>query len=255
VHAPRSKLTHTSGAADYFDGKVSSGLRVSKQVVAEPERSWTPDDLLAVSRDRQRPVGRPGQRFHYSDTGYVLLGRVLEAVTGAAFHDLVHRRVVETLGLKRTFLPFRSSPALGLGDLAPMYLGRTEVSRFRGLTCDWAGGGIASTPDDLLLLGAALHDGRLITPESLAFLARPRHRFRPGLAYGAGMMTVRFEGFAPWLRGQPRLLGHIGVTATHLFHDPVHGAEIALNFASTREMTRSFRALFEVVRLLGRVGS
>ncbi|MBK8459184.1 MAG: hypothetical protein IPL43_02325 [Micropruina sp.] len=68
-------------------------------------------------------------------------------------------------------------------------------------------------------------------------------------------MTVRFEEFAPWLRGQPRLQGHIGVTATHLFRDPVHCADIALNFASTREMTRSFRTLFEVVRLLGKAAS
>lgn len=248
-------LTHTSGAADYFDGKVSSGLRVSKEAVADPNRFWTPEDLLTVSRKRQVPVGRPGEQFHYSDTGYLLLGRVLEVVTGETFHDLVHRRVVTPLGLQRTFLPFRSSPARGSTDLAPMYLGRTEISRFRSLTCDWAGGGIASTPDDLLLLSAALHDGELIAPESLALLARPRHRFRPGLDYGAGLMTVRFEGFAPWLRGQPRLLGHIGVTATHVFHDPVHGAEIALNFASTREMTRSFRTLFEVARLLGRAAS
>jgi D-alanyl-D-alanine carboxypeptidase len=234
---------------------VRSGLRVSKLAVTDPDRFWTPDELLAVSRERQRPVGRPGQRFSYSDTGYVLLGRVLEVVTGDNFHDLVHRRIVTPLALERTFLPFRSAPERGSTDLAPMYLGRTEVSRFPSLTCDWAGGGIASTPDDLLLLSRAIHDGGLITPESLAFLARPRHRFRPGLDYGAGMMTVRFEGFAPWLRGQPRLLGHIGVTATHLFHDPAHGAEIAMNFASTREMTRSFRTLFEVVRLLGRAAS
>lgn len=248
-------LTHTSGVADYFDGKVTTGVRVSQQAVTDPDRFWTPADLLAVSRERQRPVGRPGRRFHYSDTGYVLLGRVLEVVTGEPFHELVHRRVLEPLGLQRTFLPFRSTPARGTTDLAPLYLGRTEVSRFRSLTCDWAGGGIAGTPDDLLLLNAALHDGTLITPESLSFLARPRHRFRPGLDYGAGVMTVRFEGFAPWLRGQPRLQGHIGVTATHLFHDPVHDADVVLNFGSTREMTRSFRTLFEVVRLLGRAAT
>lgn len=248
-------LTHTSGAADYFDGKVTSGVRVSQQVVTDPDRFWTPDELLAVSRERQRPVGRPGQRFHYSDTGYVLLGKVLEVVTGDPFHDLAHRRVLTPLGLHRTFLPFRSSPAQGTTDLAPLYLGRTEVSRFRSLTCDWSGGGIAGTLDDLLVLSAALHHGTLIRPESLAFLARPRHAFRPGLDYGAGVMTVRFEGFAPWLRGQPRLQGHIGVTAAQLFHDPVHDADIALNFASTREMARSFRTLFEVVRLLGRTAT
>lgn len=245
-------LTHTSGSADYFDGRVSSGLRVSKEAVADPDRLWTPQDLLAVSRERQRPVAGPGERFHYSDTGFVVLGRVLEEVAGEAFDRLVHHRILGPLGLRRAFLPYRSAPEIGTTELAPMHLGRTDISRFRSLTCDWAGGGIAATADEWALLSAALHDGRLVGPESLAYLARRRNRFRPGLEYGAGMMEVRFEGFAPWLRRQPRLLGHIGVTATHLFHDPVHGADIAMNFGSTREMARSFRTLFEVVRLLGR---
>ena len=120
------------------------------------------------------------------------------------------------------------------------------------MSCDWAGGGIVSTPDDLVAFSSALHRGELIAPASLAYLAEPRNRFRSGIRYGAGTMQVRFDGFSPFLRGLPRPVGHIGVLATHLFHDPVHDAHIVLNFASTREMTRSFRTLIRIEQELQR---
>lgn len=255
-------LTHTAGVADYFDGRVTSGRPMRELVVAEPDRFWTPADLLEFSRRRQRPVGRPGERFAYSDTGYVLLGRILEQATGRAFHELLHERILTPLGMGDSALLFHSVPANDLvGEhggvdatlgIAPLRLGRIEASTFRSLSCDWAGGGIVSTPDDLLAFGSALHGGRLVSPESLAYLAEPRNRFHVGIRYGAGLMQVRFEGFSPFLRTLPRPVGHIGVLATHLFHDPVHDAHIVMNFGSTREMTRSFRTLIFIEQTLQR---
>lgn len=277
-------LTHTAGVADYFDGRVVSGRRVRELVLDEPDRFWSPADLLDFTRRHQRPVGRPGERFAYSDTGYILLGSLIEQATGRAFHELLHERILTPLGMRDSALLFHSRPAndeaipatpnaataANAGDaanadnaatvaptatelrIAPFRLGRHEVSTFRSLSCDWAGGGIVSTPDDLVAFGSALHGGRIITPESLAYLAEPRNRFHVGIRYGAGMMQVRFEGFSPFLRGLPRPTGHIGVLATHLFHDPVHDAVIVLNFASTREMTRSFRTLIRIEQELQR---
>lgn len=267
-------LTHTAGVADYFDGMVTSGRPMRELVIAEPDRFWTPADLLEFSRRRQRPVGRPGERFAYSDTGYVLLGRILEQATGRAFHELLHERILTPLGMGDSALLFHSVPANDrvpandsipaddrVGEhrgvvatlrIAPLRLGRIEASTFRSLSCDWAGGGIVSTPDDLLAFGAALHRGELVSPESLAYLAEPRNRFHVGIRYGAGLMQVRFEGFSPFLRTLPRPVGHIGVLATHLFHDPVHDAHIVLNFGSTREMTRSFRTLIFIEQALQR---
>lgn len=271
-------LSHTSGVADYFEGRVVSGRPVRELVLDEPDRLWSPADLLDFTRRHQRPVGRPGERFAYSDTGYILLGRLLEQATGRTFHELLHERIFTPLGMRDSALLFHSRPANdeaipaapNAGDsanadnaaavaptatelrIAPVRLGRHEVSTFRSLSCDWAGGGIVSTPDDLVAFGSALHGGRIITPESLAYLAEPRNRFHVGIRYGAGMMQVRFEGFSPFLRGLPRPAGHIGVLATHLFHDPVHDADIVLNFASTREMTRSFRTLIRIEQELQR---
>ncbi|SFR69845.1 D-alanyl-D-alanine carboxypeptidase [Agromyces sp. CF514] len=248
-------LTHTSGVADYFDGPVTRGSRMRRLVLDDPDRLWTPAELLAFSRERQRPVGRPGARFAYSDTGYVLLGRVLEQATGRAFHDLLHERVFAPLGLRDSALLFRppSAPDAAAMDLAPFRLGRIEASRFTSMSCDWAGGGIVATPGDLRAFSRALHRGELIGDASLAYLSTMPNRFRPGIRYGAGMMQVRFEGFSPLLRGLPRPVGHIGVLATHLFHDPVHDAEIVLNFASTREMVRSFRTLIVIEQALQRL--
>ncbi|GAA4065625.1 serine hydrolase domain-containing protein [Agromyces indicus] len=250
-------LAHTAGVADYFEGPVTSGRRMVELVHDEPDRFWTPRDLLDFSRERQRPVGRPGERFRYSDTGYVLLGRLLEESTASTFHDLLHERIFEPVGMIDSSLWLRSRPAREGGSvrtrIAPVRIGRRAVTEARSVSCDWAGGGVASTLDDLVAFSDALHHGRLIGEAHLRYLAEPRHRFRPGIRYGAGMMQVRFEGFSPFLRGLPRPVGHIGVLATHVFHDPVHDAEIVLNFGGTREMVPSFRTLIEIERALQRV--
>ena len=261
-------LAHTSGVADYFEGDVVRGPRFRDLVVDEPDHLWTPAELLDFSRDRQRPVGRPGARFAYSDTGYILLGRIIEETTGREFHEVLHERILRPLGMLDSALLFHSLPerdfvsALAAGapttatatvpDIAPFRLGRHEVSRLTSISCDWAGGGIISVPTDLTTFSAALHGGQLLTSASLARLTEMRNRFRPGIRYGAGMMQVRFEGFMPLLRGLPRPLGHIGVLATHLFRDPVHEVDIVLNFASTREMSRSFRTLIFIEQALQR---
>lgn len=243
-------LTHTSGVADYFEGRTTSGPRMVELITAEPDHLWEPADLVEFTRTRQRPVGRPGERFAYSDTGYILLGLLVEHVTGRAFHEVLHERIFRPLGMRDSFLMFRSEPDAGPRALAPLHLGRVEASRFRSLSCDWAGGGIVSTLDDLARFSEALHGGELVSAASLAEMARMRNRFRRGILYGAGLMEVRFEGFFPLLRGLPRPVGHIGILGTHMFFDRVNRAHIVMNFGGTREMVRSVQTLIRIERHL-----
>lgn len=243
-------LTHTSGCNDFYEGRTKSGPRFVAELKRDLDREWSPAELIAFTRDRQQPVARPGERFRYSDTGFVLLGRALETVTGELFGELVHHRVFAPLGMGRSFLPFRTQPASGTDEIASLSIAGIDIGTRRAITCDWAGGGIAGTLDDFLQLMAGMRNGKLISAESWAMLREPRHRFRPGLWYGAGTMTVRFEGLVPWARNWPRLVGHLGSSAAHLWHDPVHDAEIAINFGSSKAVSRSFRTLYEVVSLL-----
>ena len=63
-------------------------------------------------------------------------------------------------------------------------------------------------------------------------------------------MQLRYGGFFPLLAGMPRTIGHLGVTAVHLFSDPDRDITIVLNLHSTAEMTRSFQLH---IRLLQRM--
>lgn len=135
-------------------------------------------------------------------------------------------------------------------EIAPILVDGVDLSRARVLSCDWGGGGVITTLDDLHRFARAWHRGELIGTESRDRMTDIRHRFRAGIHYGAGLMELRYAGFFPLLRGLPRTIGHLGATGVHLFTDPDRGITIVLNLHSTQEMTRSFQLH---IRLLQRV--
>ncbi|WP_127818350.1 serine hydrolase domain-containing protein [Microbacterium sp. CPCC 204701] len=257
----RRLLTHTSGTADYFGGRTTGGPSFARLLQREPDRLWTPADLLAFSRDHQRAIAAPGARFAYSDTGYVLLARVVEETGGATLGAQLHERIFAPAGMADSCLLFHTVPGgrassaadpageLGIG---PLVLGRQELSRARALSCDWGGGGIVTTLDDLSRFWTSWGAGAFVGDASRSAMGAAQHRFRPGIRYGAGLMQVRYDGFSPFLRGLPRPVGHLGVTSVHSFTVPELGLRLVMNLHSTREMVRSFRLHVRLVQLLAR---
>ena len=84
----RQLLLHTSGLPDYNDDGF-------KQTIAEnPHHRWTRSEQVAWALNNSRPTGRPGEVFAYSDTGYVLLGEIIEQASGlpqaTAYRGLLH---------------------------------------------------------------------------------------------------------------------------------------------------------------------
>lgn len=254
----RQLLTHTSGIADYFEGPSTAPEPFQSALVRDRGHRWTPAELLEYTRRYQRPIGAPGERFGYSDTGFVLLGRVIEEAGGATLGAQLHERVFEPAGMTRSCLMFHTAPGGGAAparpgdalELAPIVIDGHDLSRAESLSCDWAGGGVVATLDDLLRFDTAWHDGTLLSDASRATMRDIRHRFRPGIHYGAGLMELRYEGFMPLLRGLPRLVGHLGVSGVHLFSGA--GMQLALNFHDTRQMRRGFTTHIELVRRLRR---
>ncbi|MGW5877920.1 serine hydrolase domain-containing protein [Nocardiopsis terrae] len=247
-------LTHTSGIPDYFEppGRVRTAAS-SSAVAADRDRRWRPADLLDQVRGLPA-AGFPGERFHYADTGYVLLGRIAEEAAGGRFSDLLRERVLDPVGMAGASTPYDPDDApedLAELDVAPFWLDGHELSRAHSVSIDWACGGVVGTAEDFLRFQRALHGGRLVSPESLEHLLRPRRRFRRGIRYGAGAMTLRFGEFLPPLmRGLPEPVGHNGVWATHLYHYPEQDAHVVLNFHSTRQVNPSFMAHARIARLL-----
>jgi D-alanyl-D-alanine carboxypeptidase len=139
-------------------------------------------------------VARPGERFAYASTNYVLLGMVVERATGTSLERLLRRRIFTPLGLEDTSF----APDLGNGrryahGYAPSehdgIVGSLATARDRSTvntSWAWAAGSIVSTASDLSRFLGALLQGRLLQPRLLA-LMRPAH----GSRYGLGLAAFR----------------------------------------------------------------
>lgn len=248
-------LTHTSGLPDFLLPRRGYQTRCSMRgMVAYPDQMWTPTLLLDEVR-RLPAVGKPGEKFLYSDTAYVLLGRISEEATGERFADLLRSRIFHPSGMERSSTPYDYTEMPddpGDIDVAPFWIGSHELSSGRSMSLDWAGGGVVAPAGDFVRFQRALHGGDLVSSKSLAYMLRSRNRRRPGLHYGAGAVTIHFEEFMPHLRGLPRPVGGVGATSTHMFYYPEQEAHVILNFHSTRpwEMNRSFLTHIRLARII-----
>ncbi len=244
-------LAHTSGVADYFEGDTSSGKKFLDGILSNPQEHWTPEKLLDFTREHQAAVGIPGKVFNYSDSGYILLGLIIEKVTGKSFSENLADEFFQPLDMRDSYLMFYSEPInLPKKDISQIWFNDVEISGFESLSCDWSGGGIVSTTADLLKFNQALRQGRLIPSSTLETMDVCRYKFRPGIYYGLGMMEIRFKEFFFLLGRLPKVKGHIGILSTHMFYDAVNDAHIIMNFGDNQRMVQSFRALIEIENIL-----
>lgn len=249
-------LTHTSGLPDFFEPHHGDTPMSPKSVAENSDRLWTPHTLLDEAR-RLPAIGRPGQRFHYSDTVYVLLGRIAEETTGERFAELLRTRIFGPSGMTRSSTPYDATEQpedLNDIDVAPFWIDRHELSRARALSLDWAGGGIVGPAEDFVRFQEAFHGGQLVSRAAIDHMLPPRNRMRLGIHYGAGAATIRFSEFLPPLfRGLPSPVGGLGFFAVHMFYYPEQDAHVVLNFHGSREMARSFNTHIRIARRIRRL--
>ncbi len=254
----RQLLTHTSGMKDMQTDdatgtadqlgrpgpdSVMTNYWRSARGLAAGDRSdefalhrWVPwdpdavDDPMAGMLNRflatgtaATPVGAPGERFHYSDTAYVLLGVLVELATGRRFVELQRERISDPLGLAHTTLAHHDDAPDGAGVM-DMWLGDIALlSAGLDVSFDWGGGGQVSTVADLCRflrgrLAGELFDDPKTTAASTAW-ARPAHLPPQRLGVGLGLLH--------WQAGAHELVGHAGAWGVRVFHDPVTGAFVA----------------------------
>lgn len=206
----RQVMNHTSGLNDYLDNEFM------RHVLRDRQRIWKPAELLAVAVERGSyfQPGAPG-RWRYSNTDYVLLGMLIEHVTGNTLAEEVHQRVIDRLKLKHTF--FEPDDRVQ-GPLMRGYAGNSDWTELHP-SYAWGTGSIVSTAEDLTRFGQALFEGQLMSPGTLSkmltFVDAGSSFGLRGLEYGLGVMRYSMAvGAGPDGRPRPasaRLaLGHIG---------------------------------------------
>jgi D-alanyl-D-alanine carboxypeptidase len=235
---PRQLLQHTSGLNDYKDLPA---------VVADAQREWTTSELIAASEAAGR-VGEPGGAYHYSNTNYILLGEIIEQVTGHSWAAEVRTRIVEPLGLSSTdVLGDESSPGYGVVDG-----GFVDATMSEDRSLGGAAGGLQSTGRDLLRFLTALADGTLLSAESQAAM----HAFVPGDDLSQFGMTHGYGlGLEQYATDAVTVTGHLGtgMQGSFIGYDAEHATAVAVMINTRNPESQGLMAI-ETLTAVSQVG-
>jgi D-alanyl-D-alanine carboxypeptidase len=219
-------------------------------VLQDLSRSYTRDEALALNLQAP-PVGQPGERFAYTNTGYTAVGVMIERVLGQDLATVIAQRFTEPLSLDDTRMDDGSLNATrhARSEVAPqVVIDMLDVPQEAATTLNFAAGTISSSSADLLDWGEALYSGELLGPDVTATMLDMRSSFAldpatshlvaieepTRLHYGLGAMGYCLDptGCDP---DEVDLVGHSGSVdgyRTLLAHHPASGTTLAL-FANT----------------------
>ena len=162
----RQMADMTSGIASYTEND-----QWVKEWSSDPYRVWKPEEL-AQAGIKESPLFEPGTEWFYSNTNYVMLGLVLEQVTGKPIGQLYREQIIEPLGLTSTSFPDPADSSIPEPHAQGYTLqgqssgGKPIDSTDWSPSGAWTAGEMISTVDDLLVYGRALGTGKgLLSPE------------------------------------------------------------------------------------------
>jgi len=194
-------LNHTSGLGNYFDPRNSAAI----------EAAHTASDLLSVAL--MEPLAfAPGSKRGYSNSGFVVLGAIIEKVSGLSYAEFVQKEILGPLHMTHTQFD-ATDTAVPMSRMSPEGMRKDAQAVPPVFLRSSPAGGIYSTAEDIAIFLSALNDNRLLAPETFSALVMAR--IDPGggdKLYGYGF-NVRPDF--------PRRVGHGGGA-------PGINAEIAL---------------------------
>lgn len=217
----REVMAHTAGLADYFEGHAADRPALFPQLL-EQDRAWTIADVLEWTRALE--PGRPGRGL-YSDTGYQLLGALIERIEGTTYAEAVQRRIVDRLALSATYV-FGEGTLDRYPSITPMLAGATPLEIPLAMASVQADGGMVSTLREATTMLDAFFDGRLVPAPILEEMQSGWHPIFFPLEYGTGVMRFRVRWyFSPFAR-VPAFVGHSGASGVVMYRQPSRGLSI-----------------------------
>lgn len=230
-------LHHSAGLPDHVHDEEFAAEVTARS--ARGDEGLRPEQAIAFVLDT-RPLFPAGAGWSYSDTGYLLLGLVIEAATGQDYYDLLAERLLDPLGLDASSPSNRPQLAnLAVGYTLqdnPFKLPPRTMDRAGNLLWDpateWTGGGLVTTSRDLAAWGRALFSGTALDSPYLDRLLDgvPTSPDQPEQRYGAGVSIVKDStrgpvyGHAGWIPGY----------VSSLRHYPNHGVTVAFQINTDR---------------------
>ena len=209
----RHLLSHSAGLYDHGGDR-----RFVEAVMADPEHFWTREELVGLTTAWADPQ-TPGETFRYSDTGYILLGDIVERITGQTLGVAVRQELrLDRLGLTSSWWEIME-PAPAGTVRAPQALGAVDASGWHASMDLYGGGGLVMSARDLATFFAALFEGRVFDrPATLQeMLWQGPHR--RGDHYRLGVFVNQIDGRTYYW--------HSGFWGTVALYSPDTGVAVA----------------------------
>lgn len=157
----RQLMNHTSGLVRYEFKE-----QFTKDLTANPDKVWKPAELLAYLFDEKAPF-EAGKSWDYSDTNYIVLGMIIEKVTGRKFYDEAEKRILKPLKFKKTFPQDRrelKGLIQGYAGANNPFGGTDEMIKDGKFNInpqfEWTGGGMVSNAEDLARWAKLMYEGK-----------------------------------------------------------------------------------------------
>jgi len=234
-------LQHTSGIYDYAEGGDDYVMTAMK----DPNKQWTRTEQIQFAIDHGDPVGVPGEVYHYSDTGYVLLGEIIERLTGKGLAE-ANRALInfDKLGLTQTWLQELESAPKGMGKMASSYLEELDATRWHNSVDLYGGGGYVSTTEDLAKFYHHLFNNNVFdTSETLKTMLTSNgitNQGRSAQAYKMGIWEINTHHGKGYM--------HNGFWGSAVIHFPDYNATVALYHVDNFNNDVMRGALMEIVK-------
>ncbi|MGW7194833.1 serine hydrolase domain-containing protein [Streptomyces chryseus] len=179
-----------------------------RELESDPDRSWEPRELLAYGY-KHRNTFAPGTKFQYSNSNLILLGLVIEKVSGRRFGDFLQQRVLDPAGLHHTLLPkgaeFPEPHARGYTEQTPSG-GFADATNWNP-SWAWSAGAMISNLHDLRRWAKIVATGTLLSPETQRERLKTLPTGFPGTTYGLGILKT-----GGWIGHNGSLPGYESVT-------------------------------------------
>ncbi len=224
----RHCLSHTSGLFDYAMG----GRTFIELAMKNPKKRWTRTDQLKLAMETGNKIGAPGERYRYSDTGYILAGEAIEQLTDSTLaHGLRALLNFESFELNSTWLESLEEAPMQEPRMVHRYFNHKDATDFDPSIDLYGGGGLVSTTGDLskfmyALGSGAIFDSKESFQEMIATISYdpsykieddPRYK-----EYKLGLWRISMYGMDVYM--------HAGLWGIYQVYIPALDSSIAINY-------------------------
>ncbi|PCE34206.1 serine hydrolase [Burkholderia ubonensis subsp. mesacidophila] len=211
----RQLMNHSAGLYDHGDDP-----RFIPAVLADPSHHWTRDEQVRLSTGYAGPQSEPGSRFQYSDTGYVVLGDLVERATGETLAAVVRKELrFDARALRSTWWELFEQPPSHVEPRARQFLGDRDMTDVNATMDLYGGGGLVMSARDLASFAADLFEGRVFdNPQTLAEMLKAGSH-EGADAYRLGVFVGEIGGAVCY--------SHAGFWGTVVYYMPQHGIAVS----------------------------